>query len=79
MRSIEAQAHHEQACQSGGNEHLGISEQRLHLKTRTIDLEPVDADGGNEKLAVEFKVTVQDTPGTLARLGTILGEAGVKY
>jgi hypothetical protein len=28
-------------------------------------------------MAVEFKVTVQDTPGTLARLGTILGEAGV--
>jgi hypothetical protein len=28
-------------------------------------------------MAVEFKLTVQDTPGTLARLGTILGEAGV--
>ncbi len=28
-------------------------------------------------MAVEFKVTVQDTPGTLARLGTILGKAGV--
>jgi len=28
-------------------------------------------------MAVEFKVTVQDTPGTLARLGTILGEGGV--
>ena len=28
-------------------------------------------------MAVEFKVTVQDTPGTLARLGTILGDAGV--
>jgi hypothetical protein len=28
-------------------------------------------------MAVEFKVTVQDTPGTLARLGTILGRAGV--
>ena len=28
-------------------------------------------------MAVEFKVTVQDTPGTLARLGTILGEAQV--
>ena len=28
-------------------------------------------------MAVEFKVTVQDTPGTLARLGTILGEAGI--
>jgi hypothetical protein len=27
-------------------------------------------------MAVEFKVTVQDTPGTL-RLGAILGEAGV--
>ena len=28
-------------------------------------------------MAVEFKVTVQDTPGTLARLGMILGEAQV--
>jgi hypothetical protein len=28
-------------------------------------------------MAVEFKVTLQDTPGTLARLGTILGDAGV--
>lgn len=28
-------------------------------------------------MAVEFKVTVQDAPGTLARLGTILGEAGI--
>ena len=28
-------------------------------------------------MAVEFKVTVQDTPGTLGRLGTILGQAGV--
>ena len=28
-------------------------------------------------MAVEFKVTVQDTPGTLARLGKILGEAQV--
>jgi hypothetical protein len=28
-------------------------------------------------MAVEFKVTVQDTPGTLARLGRILGEARV--
>jgi hypothetical protein len=28
-------------------------------------------------MAVEFKVTVQDAPGTLARLGTILGEAEV--
>ena len=28
-------------------------------------------------MAVEFKVTVQDTPGTLARLGRILGEAGI--
>ena len=28
-------------------------------------------------MAIEFKVTVQDTPGTLARLGRILGEAGV--
>ena len=28
-------------------------------------------------MGVEFKVTVQDTPGTLARLGTILGDAGV--
>jgi hypothetical protein len=28
-------------------------------------------------MAVEFKVTVQDTPGTFARLGTILGEARV--
>ena len=28
-------------------------------------------------MAVEFKVTVQDTPGTLARLGAILGEAGI--
>src|SRR5262245_44851958 len=37
----------------------------------------VDAHGGMEPMAVEFKVTVQDTPGTLARLGTILGQAGV--
>jgi hypothetical protein len=28
-------------------------------------------------MAVEFKVTVQDTPGTLARIGMILGEAQV--
>ena len=28
-------------------------------------------------MAVEFKVTVQDTPGTLARLGRLLGEAHV--
>ena len=28
-------------------------------------------------MAVEFKVTVQDTPGTLARLGSVLGEARV--
>ena len=28
-------------------------------------------------MAAEFKVTVQDTPGTLARLGMILGEAQV--
>jgi len=28
-------------------------------------------------MAVEFKVTVQDTPGTLARLGMILGRAQV--
>jgi hypothetical protein len=28
-------------------------------------------------MAVEFKVTLQDTPGTLARLGTILGDARV--
>ena len=28
-------------------------------------------------MAIEFKVTVQDTPGTLARLGRILGEARV--
>ena len=28
-------------------------------------------------MAVEFKVTVQDTPGTLARLGAILGDAGI--
>ena len=28
-------------------------------------------------MAVEFKVTLQDTPGTLARLSTILGDAGV--
>ena len=28
-------------------------------------------------MAVEFKVTVQDTPGTLARLGRILGDARV--
>jgi hypothetical protein len=28
-------------------------------------------------MAVEFKVTLQDTPGTLARLGRILGDAGV--
>jgi hypothetical protein len=28
-------------------------------------------------MVVEFKVTVQDAPGTLARLGTILGEAEV--
>ena len=28
-------------------------------------------------MAVEFKLTVQDTPGTLARLGGILGEAQV--
>src|SRR5262249_2697763 len=32
---------------------------------------------GNDKMPVEFKVTVQDTPGTLARLGRILGEARV--
>jgi hypothetical protein len=28
-------------------------------------------------MAVEFKVTLQDTPGTLARLGMVLGDAGV--
>jgi hypothetical protein len=28
-------------------------------------------------MAIEFKVTVQDAPGTLARLGMILGEAQV--
>jgi hypothetical protein len=28
-------------------------------------------------MAVEFKVMLQDTPGTLARLGRILGDAGV--
>ena len=28
-------------------------------------------------MAIEFTVTVQDTPGTLARLGRILGDAGV--
>ena len=28
-------------------------------------------------MSVEFKVTLQDTPGTLARLGRILGDAGV--
>ena len=28
-------------------------------------------------MTVEFKVTVQDTPGTLTRLGRILGEARV--
>jgi hypothetical protein len=28
-------------------------------------------------MAIEFKVTLPDTPGTLARLGTILGEARV--
>ena len=28
-------------------------------------------------MAVEFKVTVQDTPGTLARLGKILGDAHI--
>ena len=28
-------------------------------------------------MAIEFKVTLLDTPGTLARLGTILGEARV--
>lgn len=28
-------------------------------------------------MAVEFKVTLQDTPGTLARLGRVLGDAGV--
>jgi hypothetical protein len=28
-------------------------------------------------MAVEFKLTLQDTPGTLARLGTILGDARV--
>jgi len=28
-------------------------------------------------MAVEFRVTVQDTPGTLARLGRILGDARV--
>ena len=28
-------------------------------------------------MAIEFKVTVQDTPGTLARLGRILGDARV--
>jgi hypothetical protein len=28
-------------------------------------------------MAVEFKVTLQDTPGTLARLGRILGDARV--
>jgi hypothetical protein len=32
---------------------------------------------GEDIMAVEFKVTVQDTPGTLARLGAILGEAGI--
>jgi hypothetical protein len=35
------------------------------------------ADRGEDIMAVEFKVTVQDTPGTLARLGRILGEARV--
>jgi hypothetical protein len=30
-------------------------------------------DGVKEDMAVEFKLTLQDTPGTLARLGTILG------
>src|SRR5437667_922997 len=34
-------------------------------------------DGGKEEMAVEFKLTLQDTPGTLARLGTILGDARV--
>ena len=33
--------------------------------------------GGKEEMAVEFKVTLQDTPGTLARLGRILGDARV--
>src|SRR5437879_2247110 len=28
-------------------------------------------------MAVEFNLTLQDTPGTLARLGTILGDARV--
>jgi hypothetical protein len=28
-------------------------------------------------MAVEFKVTLQDAPGTLARLGMVLGEARV--
>jgi|SRR5215813_1674230 len=32
---------------------------------------------GNEEMAVEFRVTVQDAPGTLARLGMLLGEAHV--
>ena len=32
---------------------------------------------GSEEMAVEFKVTVQDAPGTLARLGVLLGEAHV--
>jgi hypothetical protein len=34
-------------------------------------------DEGGERMAVEFKVTVQDTPGTLARLGMLLGDAHV--
>ena len=28
-------------------------------------------------MALEFKVTVQDTPGTLARLGAVLGDADI--
>ncbi len=34
-------------------------------------------DGGKHEMAVEFKVTLQNTPGTLARLGTILGDGRV--
>ena len=33
--------------------------------------------GGEQEMAVEFKVTLQNTPGTLARLGTILGDGRV--
>jgi len=34
-------------------------------------------DRKTRAMAVEFKVTVQDTPGTLARLGKILGDAHI--